>query len=101
MPRSVCFDTVYRPGTVVAVSYQDGKEISRDMLETTGAPSGVRLVPDRSRILADGHDLIYVAIEIVDRDGRVVPDAKVALKAKTDGSLIFLARSAIMASTPI
>lgn len=86
MPRSVCFDTVYRPGTVVAVSYQDGKEISRDMLETTGAPSGVRLVPDRSRILADGHDLIYVAIEIVDRDGRVVPDAKVALKAKTDGS---------------
>ena len=85
LPRSVRFETVYRPGNVVAVSYRDGKEIRRDTLETTGVPSGIRLVPERSEALADGHDLIYVGIEIVDRDGRVVPDAQVSLKATVDG----------------
>ena len=86
LPRSVRFDTVYRPGTVVAVSYQDGKEISRDILETTGDPAGIRLVPERSGLLADGHDLVYVAVEIVDREGRVVPDAEAALDAKVTGA---------------
>ena len=86
LPRSVRFDTVYQPGCVVAISYQDGKEISRDTLETTGAPLGVRLIPERSDALADGHDLIYVAVEIVDRDGQVVPDAEVALHAKVTGA---------------
>ena len=86
LPRSVRFDTVYQPGCVVAISYQDGKEISRDTLETTGAPLGVRLIPERSDALADGHDLIYVAVEIVDRDGHVVPDAEVSLHAKVTGA---------------
>ena len=85
LPYSVRFDTVYRPGSVVAISYQDGKEVSRDTLETTGAPAGIRLVPERSEALADGHDLIYVAIEITDRDGHIVPDAQVSLKAKLEG----------------
>ena len=35
---------------------------------------------------ADGHDLIYVNIEITDRDGRVVPDAAVALSAEVSGA---------------
>ena len=86
LPHSVRFDTVYRPGTVVAVSYRDGKEVSRDTLETTGAPSGIRLIPEKTEATADGHDLIYVAIEIVDRDGRVVPDAEVDLIAKVEGA---------------
>ena len=85
LPHSVRFDTVYRPGSVVAISYEDGEEISRDTLETTGTPSGIRMIPERSEALADGHDLIYVAIEIVDREGRVVPDAQVNLKANLDG----------------
>lgn len=85
LPHSVRFNTVYQPGSLVAVSYQDGKEISRDTLETTGVPSGIRLIPERFDAIADGHDVIYVAIEIVDRNGHVVPDAEVALKAKVAG----------------
>ena len=37
---------------MVAVSYQDGKEISRDTLETAGAPSGIRLIPERAEAFA-------------------------------------------------
>ena len=37
---------------------------------------------------ADGHDLIYVGIEIRDPEGRLVPDAEVALEANADGCAV-------------
>lgn len=86
MPNSVKFETVYQPGKVEAISYRDGKEISRDMLLTTGTPVSLRLIPEKQEMKADGHDLIYVGIELLDKDGLVVPDAAVALKAEVSGS---------------
>ena len=86
MPNSVRFETVYQPGKVEAISYRDGKEISRDMLLTTGTPASIRLLPEKQEMKADGHDLIYVGIELLDKDGLVVPDAAVALKAEVSGS---------------
>ena len=35
---------------------------------------------------ADGHDVIYVCIEITDKDGRVVPDAEIKLHAELTGA---------------
>ena len=86
MPNSVRFETVYQPGKVEAISYRDGKEISRDMLLTTGTPASIRLLPEKQEMKADGHDLIYVGIELLDKDGLVVPDAAVFFKAEVSGS---------------
>ena len=85
-PYSVRFGTTFQPGEVIAVSYQNGKEVSRATLVTTGSAQRIRLVPEKSVMAADGHDLIYVNIEITDRDGRVVPDAAVALRANVSGA---------------
>lgn len=85
-PYSVRFETTFQPGEVIAVSYQNGKEVSRATLVTTGRTQRIRLVPEKSVMAADGHDLIYVNIEITDRDGRVVPDAAVALRANVSGA---------------
>lgn len=85
-PYSVRFETTFQPGEVIAVSYQNGKEVSRATLLTTGSAQRIRLVPEKSVMAADGHDLIYVNIEITDRDGRVVPDAAVALRANVSGA---------------
>lgn len=85
-PYSVRFETTFQPGEVIAVSYQNGKEVSRATLVTTGSAQRIRLVPEKSVMAADGHDLIYVNIEITDRDGRVVPDAAVALRANVSGA---------------
>ena len=84
MPGSVRFEIPYEPGRVEAVSYTGGREVSRARLETAGAPAGIRLVPEKTKIRADGHDAAYVEIEIVDADGRVVPDAA-ALSAEVSG----------------
>ena len=85
LPNSVRFEAVYKPGKVEAVSYTDGKEVSREVLETTGEPVGLRLKPEKQTLQADGHDVLYVWIEAVDRDGRVVPDAAVPVNVKVEG----------------
>ncbi len=81
LPRSVRFDAVYQPGEVVAVSYDGGKEVSRAVLTTAAKPVGIRLTPEKQSMRADGHDMIYVNVEIVDAQGRVVPYAEVKLEA--------------------
>ena len=63
----------YEPGTVEAVSRKNGKEVARRCVKTAGEPFAVRLTPDRSVIHADGKDLSYVTVEIVDKDGNLCP----------------------------
>ena len=86
MPNSVSFDTEYEPGKVEAVSYTDGKEVSRDQLITTGEVAEIRLIPEKEIMRADGHDVIYVMIEAVDSEGNPVCDAEVPLKAEVTGN---------------
>ena len=86
MPKSFLFHTAYVPGTLEAVSYTGGREISRAKLETTGAPAKVRLIPETGALRGDGESLGYVRIELADSKGRVVPDARVALKARVTGA---------------
>ena len=88
MPYSACFETVYEPGKVEAVSFCGGKEVSRDILVTAGEPAELILIPEKSEMRADGHDLICVGIELRDKDGVVVPDALVPLKVNVDGCAV-------------
>ncbi len=46
----------------------------------------LRLKPEKQTLQADGHDVLYVWIEAVDREGRVVPDATVPVNVKVEGS---------------
>ena len=85
MPDSACFETLFTPGMVEAVSYTGGKEVSRDILCTTGEAEQIKLVPEKTVIKADGHDLVCVGIELTDKDGRIVPDAEVKLHAEISG----------------
>jgi len=86
LPKSVHFDTIYRPGKLEAVSYRKGAEISRDCIATTKAAAKIVMTAERSEIKADGHDLAYISIDVLDEDGNLVPDAAVALKAEFDGA---------------
>lgn len=86
LPNSVRFQTVYVPGTVEAVSYKAGIEVSRDKLETSEAPAKIVLRPEKNRLKADGHDLVYIAIDIVDCENKKVSDARVKLTAYVEGA---------------
>ena len=85
LPHSFLFDLTYLPGTLEAVSYKDGKEISRDTLVTTGPAKELRLIQEKKELSANGHEVAYVRVEIVDENGIVVPDAALRLSAAVEG----------------
>ncbi len=80
------FEVTYQPGTIEAIGYRDGKEVSRTTLETTGAPAALRLTADRSEIHSDYGDLSYVTVEIVDEHGRVVKYAEPEISFEVTGA---------------
>lgn len=90
-PKCVSFDVVYEPGTVTAVSYTDGKEVSRDELRTAQAPHSLRLTAEKTAIAADGHSTAYVHVEILDANGLLVPNAAIPLTAKCKGAAVLVA----------
>jgi beta-galactosidase len=65
----------YTPGTLKAVAKNKGKVICTDEVQTAGAPTKIVLTPDRTEINSDGEDLSFIKIEVVDKEGRVCPDA--------------------------
>ena len=67
-------DVVYQPGTLEVVAYDaSGKEAQREAIHTAGAPARIELSADRSQLAADGLDLAYVTVRIVDQAGNLCP----------------------------
>jgi beta-galactosidase len=54
-------------------------------IKTAGAPTKIFLSADRKIIKADGNDLSFVAVTIVDKDGIMVPDANNLVKFNVTG----------------
>jgi len=75
------FSVPYQPGILRAKTLQ-GERI----LATAGEPALLRLTPDRSVITADGQDLCFINVEVVDAKGRVCPDAAIPCEAMVKGS---------------
>ena len=80
------FTVNYQPGTLRAEAGSDRCE-----LQTAGAPARIRLTADRQQMKADGQSLLFVTIEVVDKEGRVVPEAQLPLDVKVNGSGTLLA----------
>jgi len=62
----------YEPGTLRAVATKGGKVVAEKMVETTTAATRIELAPDRNAINADGQDLSFVTVRLVDAKGRLV-----------------------------
>jgi beta-galactosidase len=79
------FQIPYAPGKLEAVAYRSGKIIGRKTLETVAAPAKLRVTPERTKASRDRQALHYVAIDILDAQGRIVPDEKRTLSLTIDG----------------
>ncbi|MFZ0233302.1 MAG: beta-galactosidase GalA [Candidatus Acidiferrales bacterium] len=81
----VTFDVPYEAGKLEAVASSDGKEVARFAVETTGAPAGLRLIPERTGLVGDGYNAQPVTVQVVDAQGRVVPTANSLVKLALSG----------------
>ncbi|MGZ3778529.1 MAG: DUF4982 domain-containing protein, partial [Mucilaginibacter sp.] len=76
----------YEPGTLKAVSRKDGKIVKTEVIHTAGKPAKVLLIADRKNIKADGKDLSFVTVKILDKDGNIVPTADNLVNFKVSGT---------------
>ncbi len=75
----------FTPGTLKAVSRTGGKEILVQEIKTAGAPAKLVVSADRSEIKADGNDLSFITVDVVDNQGTIVPDAENLVNFKVEG----------------
>jgi beta-galactosidase len=75
----------YEPGELKVVAYRDGKEWATDVMKTAGRAAKLMAQADRNMIVADGRDLSFVTITVVDKDGIVVPRADNRVRFSIEG----------------
>lgn len=77
----------YEPGSVKVVARKDGKVVGEKEIQTAGEPKKIRLTPDRNTLNADGKDLSFVTVEIVDAEGNLCPLADNLVHFEVEGNL--------------
>jgi beta-galactosidase len=76
----------YEPGTLKAVSRKDGKVVLTREIHTAGKPAKIELIADRKNIKANGKDLSFITVKILDKDGNLVPNADNLVNFKINGN---------------
>lgn len=85
--RLMWHDAVYQPGEVRVVAYDEqGNPVAEKTVRTAGKPHHIELVTDRSSLQADGKDLAYVTLRIVDKDGNLCPNDGRLVSFKVKGA---------------
>jgi len=84
-------DVRYEPGRLEVVTYRNGKEWARDVVETTGPVVQLGMEIENASIVSDGEDVAYVNVCVKDAQGRVVPQSHNMVKFTVEGPGFVLA----------
>lgn len=75
----------YEPGVLKAVAYKDGKWWAETVRETTGNPVSLKITPEKRILKGDGVDLAFIRVDLVDAEGRTVPQANNHIRFSISG----------------
>ena len=84
--RLMWMDVKYEPGEVKVVAFKEGKAVAEKIMHTAGKPYKLLLEPDRKAILADGNDISFVTVSVLDKQGNLCPAAALALNFSVKGA---------------
>ena len=84
------WEVAYKPGTLKAIGYKNGKKSLSEIIETTDKPASLAMESHKQIITADGRDLSVITVSAKDIRGREVPDADnlVSFEIKGPGKII-------------
>lgn len=72
--RLMWMDVPYEAGELKVVAYdKDGRPTEEKIVRTAGKPHHLEVVADRIQLTADGKDLAYITVRVVDKDGNLCP----------------------------
>ncbi len=72
-PYRVNWNVEYQPGELKVIAYKDGKAVAEKKIVTAREPHQIELIPDRTEISADGFDLSFITVKVVDDNGNFCP----------------------------
>lgn len=85
-------ETIYKPGQIKVVAYNKDKQpVDSTIVSTAGKPDHLLLTTDKQTIKADGEDLIYVTVSVVDKNGILCPSDDRLINFKVEGKGTFCA----------
>ncbi|MBG6236435.1 beta-galactosidase [Pedobacter sp. CAN_A7] len=71
----VSWKVKYAAGELKAVSRKKGNVVLEKVIHTAGPAAKLVLIADRSKLSADGKDLSFITVKVMDKDGNLIPDA--------------------------
>lgn len=85
-------DVKYEPGELRVVAYDaSGRPAAEQTVRTAGRAAAIKLEADRSTLHADGADLSYITVSLVDKNGTELPTATDAIDVEVRGAGTFKA----------
>ena len=72
----VMWRVTFEPGEVKVVARKDGLQVREQVIKTAGSPYQIRLTSNRTHLRADGKNLAFVTVEVVDKEGNLCPNAE-------------------------
>ncbi len=75
----------YTPGELRVVTYKDGQPWATDTVRTASEATQLQLTADRNTIKADGKDLAFITLQVLDQDGHLVPRADNTIQFELSG----------------
>lgn len=75
----------YQPGELRVVTYKNGKLWAEETVKTTSDAATLQLVADRNVPRADGEDLVFITLRVLDSKGIIVPQADNTIQFNISG----------------
>ena len=83
-------DVVYEPGEIRVVAYDsNGKAVAEQTIRTAGKPTAIKADIDKPTLKADGNDLAYITVSLIDKNGTEIPTAADDMLFSVSGAGIF------------
>ena len=76
----------YEPGKIKVETRKDHKKILEKVIKTAGQPWQIDMQADRKQINADGKDLSFIIVSILDKNGNLVPNANNEINFSLEGN---------------
>jgi beta-galactosidase len=80
------WDIPYEPGELKVVALDESnRPLKETVIKTAGAPAAIRLEAMSDTIIADGKELAFVTVSVVDQHGVLCPMASNSIQFKVEG----------------
>lgn len=77
---------VYQPGEMKVVVYDENDNIvGEEKVNTAGKPHHIVLEPNTNVLKADGDDMAFITVKVVDKDGNLCPNADNLINVDVSG----------------